>query len=130
MFTQEDWIMVTTSYITPCVYISMEYNKAKNKIDAYWDTPSPKAKWKYYAGFNTRNPMFEDELKDLETLYTKELEEMEQSMKYHMPTVFHVMEQLINQYKDKELLKEKLEVLKNKKLVKELQDYERIPTCC
>jgi hypothetical protein len=107
-----------------------------SKINPNWRNGMPEFKWtidnedyqrarlyrssgkawkRYYQGFNTNhhpeNPMYKDELQDLEVVYRETLKNVEEDMRSIMPSLMNVLEQFFYIVKQDEALREKLDTL-------------------
>lgn len=71
---------------------------------------------KYFEGFKVgkEKKMFQEELKDLESVYQKTLESVEEKLSDVSPALLHYMEQFVELNKQKEVVSEKLEALLEK----------------
>ena len=71
---------------------------------------------KYYAGFalGRERKMFENELNDLNKLYARDIESIEQDMKECLRPLLHVMEIFVKLHKAHAELEEKIDTLKQK----------------
>lgn len=64
----------------------------------------------YYEGFNVgrEKQMFQEELKDLETVYKSALKNTAQDIEEILPSLLHYMEKFVNANKQSEAIREKL----------------------
>lgn len=93
----------------------LDYKKAQEYVDAYWDRPEADTLRRYYAGFKynmiKRKPMFEEELKDLEHAYRISLKDMEKEVEVVLPYLLSYMESFVTLHKKNEAMREKLDAL-------------------
>jgi hypothetical protein len=86
-----------------------DYNKQR------LDRPSVESVRRYFAGFKfniiNRRPMFQDELNDLEIVYTSTLENLHKQVEDCLPSLLHYMEEFLSLHKQNEAIREKLDVL-------------------
>jgi hypothetical protein len=79
------------------------------------DRPSAESVSRYFRGFNfnkpKRRPMFEDELRDLEIVYRKTLDDLDEQVQICLPSLLVFMEQFLKLHKQNEAIREKLDVL-------------------
>ncbi len=83
------------------------------------ERPSADQVRKYYTGFKIdktkKAHMYEDEIKDLEYMYRKQLIELDKSIEDLTPSFCYEMKQWMDLQNEKSMIKEKLEVLVAKK---------------
>lgn len=84
--------------------------------DEWLNRPSPESIRKYFSGFKRKEekPMFDEELDELENVYTKTLENLKEERNDCIPYLVRFMKDFIRIYETEAVIEEKLESLKAK----------------
>lgn len=87
---------------------------------------------KYYEGFNVgrEKVMFQQELKDLETVYKTALENYAKEVEDVLPSLLHYMEKFLTLHKQNEAIRDKLEDLLEKTGRKPQEESGDCEPCC
>ncbi len=104
----------------------MRWNITEKDVEEYakerLDRPSSRALKAYYRGLGPREThMFENEIKDLEKIYTKKIWEIDERLENTLPNLLFFMKEFIDTHAEKDMVQEKLDALTIKKECKHEQ---------
>jgi hypothetical protein len=87
--------------------------RASNRLWSDYFRKGAIERQKYYEGFNVgrEKKMFQEELKDLEIIYKRDLIQLQRKVENCLPALLYYMEEFLNLHKQNEEVREKLDVL-------------------